>query len=150
MNEYISISYTSLTNAADVAGFVDTLSELLIEQGSSPLIQTEKVSVDSLKGNQFEIKWSADYDFATPDQYYRFKATLPLVEVVAQELDYNAMMLFVAGRAKQLNRGYRDVLRGIFNVSVNLKNGTYVPTIPAADYLSATLEAAVNAFPNSN
>lgn len=153
MNEFISISYhRSAANVADLAGFKDVLSDTLSEQGSVPVITTSQLSAQEMhNGAAVRIVWTADYAFASPDAYYNFGEQNITVEVVADKLDHNALMKLLAGRGRKLSQSYRNALRGIYNVSVSLKNGDYVPTgMSTTEYLSVTLENAVNAFPNSN
>jgi len=152
MNETISISYhRSAANLADLNGFQDVLTDTLSEQGSTPTITTSQLSAQDMhNGSAVRIVWTGSYSFATPDGMYNFAEQDIKVEVVADKLDHNALMRLLAGRGRKLSQSYRNALRGIYNVSTYIKDGTFVPTMPVAEYLNATLENAINAFPNSN
>lgn len=151
MNESIVIQYTKFATSADVDGFIDVLEDTLSEQGSTPTVSHAMVSPFTLDGNQFRVVWTGSYSFKTPDEFYTFAETDLRVEVEVQELNYNALMVLLGARARILAEAYRTSVRGIFNVATNVANGSYVPTgMSGEEYIRDTLEAALNAFPNSN
>lgn len=153
MNEQIVISYTGFHNPADLAGFVDVLVDTLAEQGSACSIQTQQVSPFAMDGNQFRVVWGGSYSFKSPDGAFHFgRGGQDLhVEVETQVLDFSAMMRLFGGRSRKLTEAYRDTLREIYNLSVNVRSGAVdTGELSQAGYLSETLDSAVNAFPNSN
>lgn len=148
MRESVIISHSRFANAGDIAGFVDVLSATLAEQGSSADIQTQQVSVFALDGNQFRVLWTADYEFASPDNHFSFKHQLGAVEVESRCLNYDTLMLLMGGRDRKLSAAYRTTLRNICNVALSLREGVCSPSLPPMEYLEETLRAALQAFPN--
>ncbi|WJJ55213.1 hypothetical protein [Xanthomonas phage RTH11] len=150
MNETITIQHNAFADAAAVAAFREILLEVLADEGSTPTVVVQKVGPFQLDGNQFRVVWMGGYSFASPDGFYTFSEQDLRVEVESIELDFDAYTKLVAGRSRAVVRGYRNALRGIFNMATALNNGAHVPSTPVNEYVQLTLEAAVNAFPNSN
>lgn len=151
MQESISISHFRNVPAADLSGFKDVLADALSEQGSAPVITSATAMPSQLGGGAVRIVWTGSYSFQSPDGYYTFSESNITVEVVAEQLDHNALTRLLALRSHAIVKAYRNALRGIFNMSVNLKNGTYAPQgMTGVEYLSETLDRAVQAFPNTN
>ena len=150
MQETITIQHTSFADAAAVDGFKEILKELLAAEGSTPTIVVQKVGPFQLDGNQFRVAWLGGYSFSSPDQFYSFGEQDLKVEVESIELDFDVYTKLEAGRSRALVRGYRNALRGIFNMATALNNGAHVPTLPVNEYVQKTLEAAQAAFPNTN
>lgn len=150
MNETITIQHNAFADAAAVAAFKAILLELLAEEGSTPTIVTQKVGPFQLDGNQFRVVWLGGYSFQSPDSHYKFSEQALKVEVESIELDFDAYTKLVAGRSRAVTMGYRNALRGVYNMAVALNNGEHTPVMPVNEYVQKTLEAAVNAFPNSN
>lgn len=150
MKETIVIQYTAFASLAAVDAFKDLLSELLADEGSTPDIIVQKAGPFELDGNQFRVVWMGGYKFESPDEYYTFTEQDLKVEVECIELDFRAYQALTAGRERIIKRSYRNALRGVYNMSVALNNGEHLPTLSVPEYVSLTLEAAVNAFPNSN
>lgn len=150
MNETITIQHNAFADAAAVAAFREILLEVLAAEGSTPTIVVQKVRPFQLDGNQFRVVWLGGYSFTSPDGFYNFSEQNLKVEVESIELDFDVYTKLEAGRSRALVRGYRNALRGIFNMATELNNGTHVPTLPVNEYVQKTLEAAQSAFPNTN
>lgn len=151
MNESINICYTRLNSSADLDGFIAALTETLADEGSSPTITTQLVPTTALNGNTFRAVWTGDYSFQSPDGFYTFSETGLQTQVDSKKLNYDTLMALLAGRGKHIEHAYRNALRGIFNVAVNVRDGAHVPPSPmtGTEYVTAILEAGLAAFPNS-
>lgn len=149
MRESVIISHTRFANAGDIAGFKDVLTETLAEQGSSADVQVQLVSPFDLDGNQFRVLWTADYAFSSPDNHHHFEHQLGSVEVESKRLNYQTLMLLMAGRGRKINDAYRTTLRYICSVAISLRKGEHVPAISSMEYMEETLKAALAAFPDS-
>lgn len=150
MQEEILVRFDRTVAPADVQGFKDVLTDVILEQGSSAVVTIEQMSVNELNGQPVSITWMASYAFSTPDEQFRFGEDALSVAVTGPEMDHELLMSLLAKRNYTLTKAYRNALRGIFNLSVNIRNGDYTPSVPVAEYLAETLEAAIDVFPNTN
>lgn len=150
MQEEILVRFDRTVAPADVQGFKDVLTDVILEQGSSAVVAVEQVPVNELNGQPVSITWMASYAFATPDDQHRFGEDALTVTVTGPEMDHELLMSLLAKRSHTLNKAYRNALRGIYNLSVNIRDGAVVPVVPVAEYLSETIENAIDVFPNTN
>ncbi len=152
MIETITIQHNAFASTAAVDAFKAILAELLAEEGSTPTIIVQKVKPFQLDGNQFRVVWLGGYSFTSPDEHFKFHEDNLRAEVEATDLDFDVYTKLVAARSRQLVMGYRNALRGVYNMTVDLNAGVsaYVPVMPVNEYVQKTLEAALTAFPNTN